>query len=61
MSQTSFKNHLKYHLKIVHHSLNVPQKNDETSIDDAEDLDLVVPMYNLIEYSSIYSEAAGSL
>ena len=26
-------------------------KTDETTIDDAEDLDLVMPMYNLIEYS----------
>ena len=35
-------------------------KIDET-IDDAEDLDLVMPMYNLIEYSSNYSETTGSL
>ena len=32
-----------------------------TTIDDAEDLDLVMPMYNLIEYNSNYSETAGSL
>ena len=31
-------------------------KIDGTTIDDAEDLDLVMPMYNLIEYSSNYSE-----
>ena len=31
-----------------------------TSIDDAEDLDLVTPMYNLIEYSSNHSETIGS-
>ena len=31
-------------------------KIDETTIDDAKDLDLVMPMYNLIEYSSDYSE-----
>ena len=30
-------------------------KIDETTIDDAKDLDLVMPMYNLIEYSSDYS------
>ena len=35
-------------------------KIDETTIDDAEDLDLVMPMYNLIEYSSNYSETTGS-
>ena len=38
---------------IVHHLLNVSQKTDETTIDGAENLDLVLPMYNLIEYSSI--------
>ena len=27
-------------------------KIDRTTIDDAEDLDLVMPMYNLLEYSS---------
>ena len=35
-------------------------KVDET-IDDAEDLDLVMPMYHLIDYSSKYSETTGSL
>ena len=34
---------------------------DGTTIDDAEDLDLVIPMYDLIEYSSNYSETTGSL
>ena len=32
-----------------------------TTIDDAEDLDLVMLMYNLLEYSSNYSETTGSL
>ena len=36
-------------------------KVDETTIDDAEDLDLVMPMYKLTEYSSNYSETTGSL
>ena len=36
-------------------------KIDETTAYDADDLDLVMPMYNLIEYSSNYSEATGSL
>ena len=31
-------------------------KIDGTTIDNAEDLDLVMPMYNLIENSSNYSE-----
>ena len=36
-------------------------KIDGTTIHDAEDLDLVMPMYNLIEYSSDYFETTGSL
>ena len=36
-------------------------KNDGTTMDDAEDSDLAMPMYNLIEYSSNYSETTGSL
>ena len=32
----------------------------ETATDDDEDLDLVMPMYNLMEYSSSYFEAPGS-
>ena len=35
-------------------------KIDGTTIDDAEDLDLVMPVYNLIEYSSNYTETTGS-
>ena len=34
---------------------------DGTTIDDAEDLDLVMQMYNLLEYSSKYSNMTGSL
>ena len=40
---------------------NCITKIDEKIIDDAEDLDLVMRMYNLIEYSSRYSETTGSL
>ena len=36
-------------------------KIDGTIIGDAEDLDLVMPIYNLVEYSSDYSETAESL
>ena len=36
-------------------------ETDRTTIDDAEDLDLVMLMYNLIEYSSIYFGTTGSL
>ena len=34
-------------------------ENDGTTIDD-EDLDLVMPIYNLIKYSSNYSKTTGS-
>ena len=40
---------------------NCATKTDETTIDDAENLDLVMPMYNLIEYNSNYSGTTGSL
>ena len=36
-------------------------KIDEITIGDTEDLDLVMSMYNLIEYSSNYSETTASL
>ena len=36
-------------------------KIDEAIINDAEDLDLVMSVYNLIEYSSSYSETTESL
>ena len=36
-------------------------KTGGTSIDDAEELDLVMPMYNHIECISNYSETTGSL
>ena len=36
-------------------------KIDVTKVDDAEDLDLVMSMYNLAEYSSNYSETTESL
>ena len=35
-------------------------KINEATIDDAEDLDLVMPMYNLIKYSSNYSKKTGN-
>ena len=36
-------------------------KINNTLIDNAEDLDIVKPMYNLIEYSKNYSKTSGSL
>ena len=43
----------------MHHLLNV--LIGETIIDDAKDLDLVIPICILIEYSSNYYETTGSL
>ena len=34
---------------------------NNTQIDNAKDLDVVMPMYNLIEYSENYSKTSGSL
>ena len=36
-------------------------KINNTFIDNAEDLDIVMPMYNLLEYSDKYSRTSGSL
>ena len=36
-------------------------KIDGTTVDDTEVLDLAMPMYNLTEYNSNYSETTGSL
>ena len=35
-------------------------KVNNTFIDNAEDLDVVMPMYNLLEYSKNYSKTTGS-
>ena len=32
-----------------------------TQVDDSQDIDIVIPMYNLIEYRDIYSKTSGSL
>ena len=34
---------------------------NNTDIDNARDIDIVMPMYNLIEYSNNYSKTSGSL
>ena len=35
-------------------------KINNTLIDNAEDLDVVMPIYNLLEYSKSYSKTTGS-
>ena len=36
-------------------------KINNTEINDAQDIDIVMPMYNLIEYSDNYSKTSRSL
>ena len=40
---------------------NFISKIKGVQIDNAEDLDVVIPMYNLLEYSKNYRKRAGSL
>ena len=50
----------KLHLKIEHHLENVGLIN-ETFVDDAQHINIAIPIYNLIEYSDDYSDSSGSL
>ena len=34
---------------------------NNTQVDNAKDIDIVIPMFNLIEYSGNYSKTSGSL
>ena len=38
----------------------ISEKNN-TQVDNAKDIRIVIPMYNLIEYSDNYSKTCGSL
>ena len=40
---------------------NSISKTTNTQVDNAEDIDIIMPMYNLIEYSDNYSKTSGSL
>ena len=40
---------------------NCISKINNTQVDNAEYIDIVMPMYNLIEYSDNYSKTSGSL
>ena len=41
--------------------INCVSKISGVQIDDAEDIDVVMPMYNLLEYSKNYKKTTGSL
>ena len=47
--------------KAVMFKSNAPFMNCISKIDNAEDLDVVMPMYNLLEYSKNYRKTTGSL
>ena len=36
-------------------------KINNTHVDNAKDIDVVIPMYNVTEYSDIYSKTSGTL
>ena len=36
-------------------------KINNMEVDNAQDIDIIMPMYNLIEYSDNYSKTSGSL
>ena len=36
-------------------------QTNNTQVDNAKDIDIIMPMYNLIEYSDNYSKTFGSL
>ena len=40
---------------------NCVSEINNTQIDNAKDIDIVLPMYNLIEYSDNYAKTTGSL
>ena len=41
--------------------INCKSEINNTEIDNTKDIDIVMPMYNLIEYSDNYSKTSGSL
>ena len=47
----------KYHASFT----NRTSKTNSVKIDNADDLDVVMPMYNLLEYSKNYRKTTGSL
>ena len=49
------------YLKIVHHSLNAKSRINNTGIDTAQGIDIVMPMNNLIECSGNYLKTSRSL
>ena len=44
----------------MHHADHAYQKTNNTFINNAEDLDIAMPMYDLVEYSDNYSLTTGT-
>ena len=45
----------------MHHLLDWTSEINNTQIDNAKDIGVVMPMYNLLEYSNNYSKSSGNL
>ena len=41
--------------------INCLSEKNNTQVDNAKDIDIVMPVYNLIEYSDNYSKTSGNL
>ena len=50
-------------IKVKHWALFIDciREIDNTQVDNAKNIDIVIPMYNLIEYSDNYLKRSGSL
>ena len=51
----------KQYLKIVHHLKKCRTEINETFVNETDFINITMTMYNLIEYSDIYSDTSGSL
>ena len=45
----------------MHHLLDWTSEINNTQIDNAKDIGVVMPMYNLLEYTNNYSKSSGNL
>ena len=41
--------------------INCMSGKNNTQVDNAKDIDIVIPMYNIIEYNDHYAKTSGSL
>ena len=50
-----------WYLKTLLHSLLCITEINNTKVDNAKDIDIVMPIYNLIEYNDNYAKTSGCL